>query len=175
MDTGLNNRNELHTVLNEELFRDVEWLVEANSNERHELWREFHTRHKWEQVGQGFGYTIVELETKVKKALGKTVKSSTKQTLPVCVDFSFAIIDGHKVCFYNTGSRLAHSGYVEAFLITHFQRTHDGYTRWNHVDANNFHNCANYLDTVDQKPRKTKYRVDSADKEYHIFESPFKK
>lgn len=181
MDVKLNNRNALHIALDNEVFKDVEWLVEANSNERHQLWRDYHEKFKWEQINSGFHCTILEIETKAKRvrqdanrySKEKPADKPAKQILPVVVEFMFVLINGHKVCFYNTTSRLAHSGYVEAFLITNFQRTHDGYTRWNQVDANNFHNCINYLDTIDEKPRNTKYKVSDSEKEYHIFESHF--
>jgi hypothetical protein len=179
MDTGLNNKNALHLVFGQEVFKDVEWLVEANSNERHTLWSMNHERFKWEQVSEGVSWPIMEMEINpVNLNAFLKVKEMrpwkrTVEVLPVCIDFSFAIIDGHKVCFYSSNSRLTHSGYIEAFLLTYFQRTHDGYTRWNHTDANNFHNCINYLGDVDVVERDTKYKVKAGDLKYHIFEPVF--
>ena len=42
---------------------------------------------------------------------------------------------------------------VEDWFLAKFQLTHDNYTRWNHVDSNNFHNCVNSLDRLDIEPR----------------------
>jgi len=106
-----------------------------------------HTRVKWEQISAGFTITI-----------GHVVHKGER--LPVAVSFSFAIINGKKVCFYYCCSRATDSEMVEKFLISRFQLTHDGYSRWNHVDAGNFHNCVNSLDDLDEEPRDTVYKGD---------------
>ncbi len=102
----------------------------------------FHPRVEWKEEPCGFNIQI----GKVKK-------------MPVCVEFRFANINGKKICFYYCTSQMADYRMVEKFLITRFQLTHDGYTRWNHVDAMNFHNCIQGLSTLDKKPRNTKYKV----------------
>lgn len=99
-----------------------------------------HTRYDWEEVSSGFMLTIGNVEIGGEK-------------LPVCVSFSFAYINGHKICFYYTSSRVHDHTMVDEWFQEHFQLTHDGYTRWNHVDANNFHNCVNSLDNLDKEPR----------------------
>jgi len=77
----------------------------------------------------------------------------------IWVSFSFAHINGHKVAFYTANnSQTVHHGIVENYMMKYFQRTHDGYTRWNHTDATNFHNCVNSLDDIDESPRKTKFK-----------------
>lgn len=188
MDVGLNNRN----ILGKEnpAFDDVVFLVEANSNEQFELWRDWakesttnieplseevllnlaeatkswpmfkkitemndkvkdnqHTRIEWKQVPAGFGITI-----------GHIGKGTNR---PVCVSFNFAFIKGKKVCFYFCMSNTADYAMIESWLIERFQLTHDGYTRWSHVDANNFHNCVNSLDDLDKEPRDTVYKKKS--------------
>ena len=153
MDVGFNNTNTLHLALEYDYLEDVEWIVEATSEERHHLWDKWHEKYNWEQVGSGRIITILELEVIYEKGNKKV-----KETLPVCVDFSFCILNGHKILFYYSPSRLAHLGYIEAFMSTYFQRTHDNYSRWNHTNATNFHNCANYLDTIDIEPRNTTYK-----------------
>jgi len=164
MDVGLNNKNTLHKALDNPFMEDVEWIVEATSEEQHQLWSMWHEQHNWEEVSSGQGYRIIELKIKA-IVNGKKVK----ETLPVRINFNYAILDGHKIMFYTSDSLLTHHGYIEAFLITYFQRTHDSYNRWNHVNATNFHNCANYLDTVDVEERSTKYKPDSYEKKYHVF------
>jgi len=185
MDVELNNKNTLGEVAPE--FADVVFLVEANNNERLQLWSDWaedsihntkslndeviaclgeavkswpvlksvfelnndiknnqHTRVKWEQVSAGFLKTIGHIK-------------SGKKKLPVSVEFSFAFINGKKVCFYNCCSRAADHTMIHDWLIERFQLTHDNYTRWNHTDAGNFHNCINSLEDLDKKPRNTKY------------------
>ena len=206
MDTGLNNRNTLHLELDTPEMADIEWLVEANSNEVMELWEKWSTksmtnfrpldideksftaggsdgggtikellalnervkrvnpkRREWVQINSGHGFTILTLECSIP---GKR----KKEKLPIVVSFSYFVIDGHKVAFYSCDSALHHSFYVEAFLQTYFQRTHDKYSRWNHTDAQNFPNCINYLDTIDEKPRDTVYKPNDFMKKYFIFE-----
>jgi hypothetical protein len=183
MDVGLNNTNRLHEALDNDFMKDIEWIVEATSNERHELWRKYHnedTRFKteageynkdgkyiWEEVSSGHGCTIASVVIDVTRN-GKTVK----ETLPLHLNFSYAIINGHKIAFYDTSSLLAHHGIVEAFLITYFQRTHDNYSRWNHTNADNFHNCIGYLDTIDKEPRNSIYTGNKTESGYmELFES----
>ena len=181
MDVGFNNTNTLHLALGENDFKDVEWLIEATSNERHAIWNTWHEKVKWEHIGIGYGYTITELHIQIPKPLvkkGFTEDSDPiedmgigkkEEVLPVGINFNFAIVNGHKVAFYESLSLLVHHGYIEAFLKTYFQRTHDDYSRWNHVDSSNVHNCFNYFDTIDKKPRKTKYNPESFLKHYYIF------
>lgn len=177
MDVGLNNKNTLGEIAPE--FSDVVFFVEANSNEQFLLWQEYskesmsniqplsdaainniptdyredvkilnnkvkkfaHTRIDWKQIMSGFGLTIGQVQRK-----------------PVCVTFNFAIINGKKVCFYYPSSIMVDHRMIENWLISRFQLTHDKYTRWNHVDANNFHNCVNSLDNIDKEPRETVYK-----------------
>jgi len=170
MDVGLNNKNTLHLALDNPYMEDIEWVVEATWDERHNLWKEYHEKRDWKEVGTGQVYTILNLEVTAKSHKGTQEDlKNTKEVLPVCIEFSYAIIDGHKICFYTSNSRLVHHGYIEAFLLTYFQRTHDKYTRWNHTDATNFHNCIGYLDTVDKKPRNTIYKPNSYEEKYFMF------
>ena len=164
MDVGLNNTNLLHLVLDSPYMEDVEWIVEATSEEKFHSWQNYHKKFKWEEISAGKLYTILEVE------VAAIEHPKTKEILPVTIEFSFAIIDGHKICFYSSPSRLSHHGYINAFLITYFQRTHHEYSRWNHTDATNFHNCINYLNTIDIEPRSTEYKPESCEQKYYIFE-----
>lgn len=162
MGVGFNNKNNLHIALNNEFLKDIEWMIEANSNEVYNLWLEWKDKYNWVQVCTGNSYKLLELDVKVK---GKR----KSETLPVYISFTYWIINGHKICFYCSDSLLSHYGYIESFIKTHFQRTHDKYTRWNHTDSRNFHNCINYLDTIDVEPRNTIYKPTAFYKGYHIF------
>jgi hypothetical protein len=157
MDTGLNNTNRLHEIFQNKDFEDIEWLIEANSNEQHQIWEGWHTKLKWEQINPGFSYTIKRL-------------SVEGEELPICLCFTFAKVNGRKIAFYECSSLLSHYGYIEVFLKTYFQRTHDNYCRWNQVDAKNAHNCLNYLETIDKEPRDTKYTPQGYMKKYFVFE-----
>lgn len=215
MDVGFNNTNTLHLALGEKELEDVVWLVEANSNEAHQLWADWSEqsitnfkpiemekteadalivkayssmspreaekirllvemntrvlkyggkRKKWKQIPAGHSFTIIELECKPTNGIGPV------QTLAVRIDFRYFVIDGFKIAFYSSNAIISHRFYVEAFLKTYFQRTHDNYTRWNHTDAQNFHNCINYLDTLDKNPRETSYKPDEFMHGYFVFE-----
>lgn len=180
MDVGLNNKNTLGSV--NPAFEDVVFLVEATSTEQFTLWQEwssqsmsniepiadddmkaigeklsrdlyaklektnnklkknYSTRVDWKQVHAGFGITVGHVEKH-----------------PVMVCFNFAFINGKKVCFYEVTSQMVNNKMVECWLIDRFKLTHDGYTRWNHTNAGNFHNCVNSLDKLDKEPRDTVY------------------
>jgi hypothetical protein len=173
MDTGLNNRNTLHLALKNPYMEDVEWMIEATTEEKFQLWRDYDEKFDWKDARFSHSYSILQLETIPKIVLGKptsiATKKAKKESLPVYIEFDYAIINGHKVCFYTSNSCLSHYGYIDAFLITYFQRTHHNYSRWNHTNATNFHNCINYLDTIDIVPRDTKHKPDEGMKKYHIF------
>jgi hypothetical protein len=177
MDVGLNNRNTLGEIHPD--FADVVFFVESNNNEQMQHWSEYskdsmsnikslpedfinslpqefktqvkhlndkvkrfeRTRVDWKQVMSGFGITIGHIKK-----------------MPVHVSFSFAIINGKKICFYDCTSRMADHTMVEDWLISRFQLTNDGYERWNHTNSSNFHNCVSALDRLDKEPRNTIYK-----------------
>jgi hypothetical protein len=137
MDVGLNNRN----MFTDDLLGDVDFLVEATSFERYTLWKEHHKDFGWIQHNQ-------ILDREIKKIKGR----------PISINFAFATIKNKKVAFYHPSSTLVDYKVIKKWLTDRFQLTHDNYTRWNHVDANNFHNCLNSLDNLDKNPRNTKYK-----------------
>lgn len=161
MDTGLNNINNLHKKVNLPELEDVEWIIEATSEEQFNLWKENKDRYTWEQIQQGWSFTIINL--KISGSLGD---NKIEETLPVNISISLAKVNGHKILFYSSDSMISHYGLIDAFMISNFQRTHDSYTRWNHTNAVNFHNCVGYLDTIDQDPRDTEYESSFRDSQY---------
>lgn len=173
MDVGFNNTNTLHLALENPFLEDVVWLVEASSEERFQIWKKYHDQYEWQEVSTGHGYTLLTLEVSAFQK-GKTPVSKPyhiKETLPVTINFTYAIVNGYKICFYDSSSLLVHHGYIEAFLHTYFQRTHDHYTRWNHTNATNFHNCIHYLKDLDLDPRETTYDISGYKSEYYIFDA----
>lgn len=170
MDVGFNNTNTLHLALENEYFKDVEWLIEATSEEKRKICEEYRDKMKWEHVSTGWGYSILELELKAKKVLiPHFPEKIKKETMSVVIDFTFAIVNGHKIAFYTSNAWVVHHLYIEAFLSTYFQRTHDNYSRWNQTDASNAHNCFLYLEDIDKEPRNTTYKPASHEKMYNIF------
>lgn len=185
MDVGLNNKNTLGKIAPE--FADVVFFIEANSNEQMSLWSEWssdsitvikplsdefidllpesfrpkvktindkikrveHPRVEWKQIMSGFGITIGYI---------KVQNDNFENEFPVCVSFSFAFINGNKVCFYDCTSRIEDHTMIEDWLTSHFQLTHDNYTRWNHTNSSNFHSCVHSLDRLDKEPRDTIYK-----------------
>jgi hypothetical protein len=109
--------------------------------------RNYHSRVTWQQVGSGFYLQIGKIDKK-----------------PITVSFSFDFINGKKICFYEPTSDAVLHSLVEEWLVSHFQLTHDGYTRWNHTNATNFHNCVHSLDNLDKLPRDTVYSGDKISK-----------
>lgn len=183
MDVGFNNRNTLGQFAPE--FEDVKFFIDATSEEQFGLWqdyskesmsyiepisdeimklitatllfekrlldpiqelnkkvkRNYRERADWKQINSGFSIVIGHVDDR-----------------PVNVSFMFAIVNGHKICFYDIISQVADHKMVEKWLKTHFQLTHDGYCRWNHTNATNFHNCIQGLEKMDKEPRDTVYQ-----------------
>lgn len=79
---------------NSDLFKDVCYLVEATSEEHHNLWINWHYRPiynpvPWQQISKGHLLTIGEFHKR-----------------PISVLIDYAIIDGKKVMFYTGYSEL---------------------------------------------------------------------
>lgn len=183
MDVGLNNRNTLGEIAPE--FEDVVFFVEATSTEQHTLWSEWSTRSMsniepisddvmslvQEKLGAGILFEkLSKLNRKVKDnnqprvnweqvsaGFALSVGQVGKNNVMVC--FTFAFINGKKICFYEATSQVVNHKMIEDWLISKFQLTHDGYSRWNHTNAMNFHNCVNSLDNLDKEPRDTVYKI----------------
>lgn len=177
MDVGLNNKNTLGELAPE--FSDVVFFIKATNNEQFTLWQEWSKESMYnikslpdnliEFIPSGMRPEVKRLNDKVKKLemtrvewgqimAGFNLTIGYIQEYPVCVSFHFALINGKKVCFYHPTSRMVDHQMIEDWLMSRFQLTHDKYTRRNHVDAINFHNCVNSLDNLDKEPRDTIYK-----------------
>ena len=121
-----------------ELFKDVMFLVEADSYASHNLWvYYFYEPRKgvipakiWEQVSLGHMITI-----------------GTMYKRPICISIFYSIIDGKRVMFYEGCSQLVDHLMIENWL-KHFTLNSirwDNGTRWGHCDADNFHHCLNAI------------------------------
>jgi hypothetical protein len=184
MDVGLNNRNTLGDIAPE--FEDVVFLIEATSTEQLNLWSELCKQSMTniesipdgimdqiqDRLGPGILFDkISELNQKTRKnnisrvdweqipsGFGITIGHVGKSPIHVC--FSFAIINGKKICFYEATSQVINHKMIEDWLISRFQLTNDNYSRWNHTNAMNFHNCIQAFDRLDELPRDTVYEIE---------------
>jgi hypothetical protein len=130
--------DEVMSIIDRSLFERIYYKRIKRLND--EVKRFQHTRVNWVQIATGFCLTIGYV-------------NHGNEKLPVSIEFSFARINGKKVAFYSNYSRAGDSQMIENFLAENFQLTHDNYTRWNQVNATNFHNCVGSLDNLDEKPR----------------------
>jgi hypothetical protein len=106
-----------------DVFKDVVYLVEANSNEQHELWYQWYheprygTKVDWEQVYRGVAVTI-----------------GTVDKRPVVVSVTYALIEGQRVMFYYGCSQVVDHQMIDDWM-THYAK---GVPR---RDAQNFGHC----------------------------------
>jgi len=182
MDVGLNNRN----MFEDEDLKDVVFLVDTSwGKDTFSLWqewsREYAEKFGYKKIPNIPGKDIthphladidnyIQLHNKkVDEDLshrvdwdslryGISLQIGTLDDRPICIQFTFVRINGHKIAFYEGSSQLVDHKMIEDWLIERFQRTNDGYARWNHVNSTNFHNCVNSLDRMDIKPRNTTYK-----------------
>lgn len=110
-----------------EYLQGVIGLVEANSYERHALWKECKGERTWKETGWGLGETVGHLAD-----------------TPVFVSLLVDTVDGHRILFWHATSQVVDHRMIEAWLTKTMPRsafTDDGGTvRLNKVDAMNFHN-----------------------------------
>lgn len=182
MDVGLNNRN----MFENEHLKDVVFLVDTSSGkDQHSLWEEWSLEYAEKfgpkKIQEIPGHLIScpllsDVSESIKRhnkkvdednqhrvkwesaRMGISIEIGDLDDRPICVQFGFAHINGHKVAFYEGSSQLVDHKMIEDWLTENFQLTNDGYTRWNHVDSTNFHNCVNSLDRMDKEPRNTIYK-----------------
>jgi hypothetical protein len=113
-----------------ELFKDVKYIVEATDNEWHMLWEKYHYQPRsglpipWEEISMGKIVTIGEVAKR-----------------PIAIQISWAIINGHKVMFYEGSSQLVDYKMMEKWLEHHSLNTiqHEG--RWAKTNVSNFGHC----------------------------------
>lgn len=112
----------------EERLKITDFLVEANSFEKHTLWREWHEKLTWQQENPGESVTIGHLDDR-----------------PVCVSFFWDTIGGKLICFYDAHSAVVDWTMINDWLRKHFTGRWDSGTRWAHTDAMNFHLCVDHI------------------------------
>lgn len=118
----------------EEKLKNTVFFVEANNFEKLFLWKENRDRKEpleWIQDCSGFMHQVGEMISNEKK-------------LPVCVEFSFATINGKHICFFNACSRVVDHEMVENFITNTYPVTYHNGSRRAICDARNFHQCLNF-------------------------------
>lgn len=181
MDVGLNNKNTLGEI--DPRFNDVVFFVEATNSEEFDLWREYSSESMSnikplkdtdidliiDSISDNrLRINVLDLNKSIKHIERKRVKWKQGSGFsivigyldkrPINVSFMIHEINDNKVCFYHGCSELVDHKMIKDWLISRFQLTHDNYGRWNHSDANNFHNCIQGLENMDKEPRETVYK-----------------
>ena len=101
------------------MMDNLDCFVEADDFCRTVLWmrNKDSGRRIWEENLHGILVTIGNLHER-----------------PVCVAFSFAKVDNHKLCFWHATSQLVDYQMIEEWFAKHFPKVRK-------TDANNFHNA----------------------------------
>lgn len=131
---------------------DVEFFVEATSQERFYLWcqnedykksEDKQDNHlKWESDSSGVGYQVGMVKVK-------------KEKFPVVVTFTFATIEGTLVCFYECNSRCVDWTQIEEFLEDYFPLKYDNGTRRAKTNCSNFHHCVGFVEARKKEREKS--------------------
>jgi hypothetical protein len=101
------------------------FIIEATDFERHMLWREYHSKVKWEEnIGGPSGGLI-------------TVGHDNNR--PCCISTSWARIDEQLVMFYDNCSRITNHDKTEKWLKENFKGEYNG--RRSACGAMNFGQC----------------------------------
>lgn len=122
----------------EKKLKETVYFCEATGYEQLSIWREEHERHDWVQDMSGFSQVIGYIDKKRKK--------------PVNVSFSFAVVDGQRICFYEAISRYVDHKMVEEFIVKNYPVKYDQGQRRAMDDAMNFR-----LDAVKEANEKIQY------------------
>jgi hypothetical protein len=109
-------------------FADTVFFVEANSFEQLKLWEtnaagNWWPKLPWEEDCKGFMETIGYLSNR-----------------PVCVSFSFAKINGRRICFFDPTSQVVDHKMIEKWFEENCFPVHRG-NLFAQCDAMNFHHC----------------------------------
>jgi hypothetical protein len=132
----------------EDLFKDVVFLVEASSAEQHFLWKE----NFYEKTRQP---DLDRAKTWEEESMGHTITIGSLDKRPVCVTLFYAKINGHRVIFYEGTSQVVDHKMIEDWLQHWTLKTirWDNGHRWAHSGAMNFHLCLDAIQDLNDKAR----------------------
>jgi hypothetical protein len=110
----------------------VDFVVEANNNEKHHWWKDFNKDHPLEQIMFGFGVNV-----------------GTVNNLPVFLELSFYHVYDKLVMFYNPCSRMVDwdmvDEWITALLHKNYPEYKGKYPKLDYgCDANNDHQIVKF-------------------------------
>jgi len=109
------------------------FFVEANSCEKLELWKECGEEYKIDIKQDNYGFSQI---------IGHI---NDDKEMPVCLCFSFNIIEGCRVCFYESTSRFSDRTMIEEWLKENYPVKWDRGTRTAMTNAMNFHHAIDHI------------------------------
>lgn len=111
------------SIVTKEHFKNIAYIVEANSFEQLSLWQTWHNEKHipWIEISQGLITTVGEFAE-----------------FPVCIEINFALICNQRVVFYYPTSEV-----VNWTLIKEWWKMHQPSAP--HCNAMNFQNCISKL------------------------------
>ena len=92
------------------------------------MWQEWHKKIQWEEDSSGLVYTVGYLSE-----------------LPVVIELFWVTLNGHRVCFYNSTSRVVDWTMIKGWLSKVCYPLWDGNSRHADTDAMNFHHCIQHV------------------------------
>lgn len=127
----------------EELFKDVVFIVEANSFEKLCLWLDH-----WHEPRKGY----LKVESWEDDCGGWFINIGEINGRQINISIFHSYINGKKVMFYECVSQLVDHKMVEEWLKHYsFDKIRwDNNSRWAHCDAMNFHHCIEAINVKDK-------------------------
>lgn len=119
----------------------TEFVVEATRNEQFMLWQQHRHEVQWDQDHFGFGPQIGELDGR-----------------PICMSLSWAVLNGHRIMFYEAISQVTDSEQVDAWLKANCNPTWQDGKRRAHADAANFHLVLEFVGALPPEDPERAYK-----------------
>lgn len=118
---------------------ETRFLVEATDFERLILWERWHETHSWVQDYKGYWIEVGQV-----------------LDMPVGINLTWVLINGHRVLFYQGVSRMLDYEMIQNWLRAHYPIFWDQETRWAHCDAMNFHLCMHAIEELEREAQAKK-------------------
>ena len=127
--------DDIFNMSKDEKLERAFFFVEGKS---YDCWKEYGKKEgvDWKQDNSGFMETISTLYRKVGRRY---------EPFPVNIAYSFAVINGVYVCFYDSPSLVSDWGKIEEH-VTQYAGQYDSGSRRAMVNQDNFHNCFHYCE-----------------------------
>jgi hypothetical protein len=133
------------------------YVVEANNNEQHLIWRDNQYKVKeyiHEKVDKNLIFNEYPSDHRYEQDYsGFLMQVGTFHGEPVCISISFCKLDNEIIMFYYATSNTVNHDIIEEWLKAHCNPQYQG--RRSHTDANNFHQCSHAVrDMYKEKSKK---------------------